>query len=49
MAYNQNMAKFFMNDLEEDYKIEKNKRMKKSLMTLLLLPFIIHSFILFLE
>jgi len=33
-----------MDDLEEDYKIEKNKKIKKSLMLLLLSPFIIHSF-----
>jgi hypothetical protein len=34
MAYNQNMAKvFYMDDLEEDYKIEKMKRLKKSLMS----------------
>jgi hypothetical protein len=33
-----------MDDLEEDYKIEKNKKIKKSLMSLLLSPFIIHSF-----
>jgi hypothetical protein len=34
-----------MDDLEEDYKIEKMKRLKKSLMSLLLSPFIIHQFI----
>jgi hypothetical protein len=45
MAYNQNMVKFFMNDLEEDYKIEENQRMEKSLMSSLLSPFIIHLFI----
>jgi hypothetical protein len=31
-----------MDDLEEDYKIEKMKRLKKSLMSLLLSPFIIN-------
>jgi hypothetical protein len=41
MAYSQNMAKvFYMDDLEEDYIIEKRKRLKKSLMSLLLSPFI---------
>jgi hypothetical protein len=34
-----------MDDLEEDYKIEKMKRFEKSLMSLLLSRFIIHSFI----
>jgi hypothetical protein len=34
-----------MDDLEEDYKIEKMKRFKKSLMSLLLSPFMIHYFI----
>jgi hypothetical protein len=33
-----------MDDLEEDYKIEKMKRLKKTLMSLLS-QFIIHSFI----
>jgi len=33
-----------MDDLEEDFLNEKMKRLKKSLMTLLLSPFIIHSF-----
>jgi hypothetical protein len=36
-----------MDDLEEDYKIEKIKRLKKLLMSSLLSPFIIHSFIIF--
>jgi hypothetical protein len=45
MVYNKNMVKFFMNILEEDYKIEKIKKLKKSLMSLLLSPFIIYSFI----
>ncbi len=31
-----------MDDHEKDYKIEKIKRLKKSLMSLLLSPFIIH-------
>ncbi len=34
-----------MDDLEEDYKIEKMKRLKKSWMSLLLSPFIIHLFL----
>jgi hypothetical protein len=34
----------FICDLEEDYNIEKMKRLKKSLISLLLSPFIIHSF-----
>jgi len=34
-----------MDDLEKDYKIEKIKRLKKSMMSLLLSSFIIHSFI----
>ncbi len=34
-----------MDDLEEDFLNEKMKRLKKSLMSLLLSPFIIHSFI----
>jgi len=33
-----------MDNLEENYKIERMKRLKKSLMSLLLSPFIIHSF-----
>jgi len=33
--------KFLVNDLEEDYKIEKIKRLKKKLMSFLLSPFII--------
>jgi hypothetical protein len=37
-----------MDDLEEDYKIEKIKRLKNSLMPLLLSPFIIHYYFLFL-
>jgi len=36
---------FLMDDLEEDYKIEKRKRLKESMMSLLLSSFIIHSFI----
>jgi len=36
---------FLVDDLEENYKIEKIKRLKKSLLLLLLLPFIIHSFL----
>jgi len=31
-----------MDDVEKDYKIEKMKRLKKSLMSLLLSPFTIH-------
>jgi hypothetical protein len=31
---------FLMDNLEEDYKIKKMKRLKKSLMSLLLSPFI---------
>jgi len=31
-----------MDDFEEDYKIEKMKRLKNSLMSLLLSPFIIY-------
>jgi len=42
MAYNQTWLNFFMDDHEKDYKIEKIKRLKKSLMSLLLSPFIIH-------
>jgi hypothetical protein len=42
-AININMAKtwlnFLMDDLEEDYEIEKIKRFKKLLVSLLLLPF----------
>jgi hypothetical protein len=38
-----------MDDLEENFLNEKMKRLKKSLMSLLLSPFIIHSFILFLN
>jgi len=34
----------FMDDFEENYKIEKTKILKKSLMSLLLSSFIIHSF-----
>jgi len=34
-----------MDDLEEDYKIEKMKRFEKSLMPLLLTLFLIHLFI----
>jgi hypothetical protein len=34
-----------VDDLEEDYKIEKIKRLRKSLMSLVLSPFIIHSYI----
>jgi hypothetical protein len=34
-----------MDDLEEDYKIEKRKRLKESMMSLLLSSFIINSFI----
>ncbi len=49
MVYNKNMVKFFMNILEEDYKIEKIKKLNKSLMSLLLSPFIIYSFIWFLK
>jgi hypothetical protein len=45
MAHTQNMVKFWLNflldDLEEDYKFEKIKRLKKSLNSLLL-SFIIH-------
>jgi hypothetical protein len=42
MAYSQNMAKIsYMDDLEENYKIEKMKRFKKSLMSILLSQFII--------
>jgi hypothetical protein len=37
----------FMHDLEEDYKIEKIKRLKNSLMSLLLSPLIIHYYYLF--
>jgi len=37
---------FLVDDLEKDYKIEKIKRLKKSLMSLLLSPFITHSFFL---
>jgi hypothetical protein len=33
-----------MDDLEKDYKIEFKKKEKKSLTSLLLPPFIIHSF-----
>jgi hypothetical protein len=30
MAYSQNMVKvFYMDDLQEDYKIEKNEKIKK--------------------
>ncbi len=39
MACSQNMT---MIDFEEDYKIVKMKRLKKSLMSLLLSPFIIN-------
>jgi hypothetical protein len=42
MAYSQTWLNFFMDDHEKDYKIEKIKRLKKSLMSLLLSPFIIH-------
>jgi hypothetical protein len=35
----------FMVDLEEDYNIEKIKRLKRSLMSLLLLRFIFHYFL----
>jgi len=38
---------FLMDDLEENCKIEKKKRLKKSLMPLLLSRFIMYSFILF--
>jgi len=31
MAYTQNMVNFFMDDLEEDFKIEKMKRIKNHL------------------
>ncbi len=33
---------YFMDDLEENYKIEKMKRLKKSLMSLLLSPLFIY-------
>jgi len=38
-----------VDDLEEGYKIKILKILKMSLMSLLLSPFIIHSFILFLN
>jgi hypothetical protein len=41
------MAKFFMDDREEDYKNFKILKLKKLLMPLLLSPFIIHSFFFF--
>jgi len=40
---------FLVDDLEENYKIEKIKRFKKSLLLLLLLPFIILFFNSFLK
>jgi len=39
MASIQNMVYFLVDDFEEDYKIEK---INKSLMSLLLSPFIVH-------
>jgi hypothetical protein len=38
-----------MDALEEDYKVEKIKRLNNSLMSSLLSPFIIHYFILFVK
>jgi hypothetical protein len=44
------IAKTWLNvsvdDLEEDYKTEKIKRLRKSLMSLVLSPFIFHSYFL---
>jgi hypothetical protein len=45
MAYNKKWLNFVMDDLEEDYKIEKLKRLRKSLISLLLSPLITHSVI----
>jgi hypothetical protein len=49
MAYSQNMANSFVDDLEEYYRIEKIKKFKIFFMSLSLSLFIMHSFIWFFE
>jgi hypothetical protein len=49
MAYNQNMAKFFMDDFEEDYKIEKKNQKIKKIIDVIIIITIYNSFILFLN